>query len=228
MATSPDALRRALVSLTGDALADLLPLLRVDRPAQSRSALLGVAPTLVAAYVEGSSALAADWYEELRDEARPRTRHLTLVPEWGRVEKYGNALAWATDPLLAEVVDLAEARSRLSSVTEYEIFGGFTGTAEANVRADEAARGWRRNARGEACKFCRMLADRGATYRKESTGRFAAHTNCRCTVSPVFAGGEEGPEASVMQYLASKRRTTAKDRARLRAYLNENYPDAHG
>ena len=228
MATSPDAIRRGLVSVAGYALAEVLPFLRADRPEASRSALLEAAPEITGAYVLGSSALAADWYEELREEARPRTRHLTVVPEWRRAEKYGRAVAWATDPLLADVVDLAEARSRLELVTEYEIFEGFTSTTDANVREDAAATGWSRRARAGACRFCLMLADRGAVYRKESTGRFAAHTSCRCTVVPVFRGGEEGPEASVIQYVASKRRTTAKDRARVRAYLNEHYPDAHG
>lgn len=216
------------MSVAGYALAEVLPFLRPGRPEASRSALLEAAPEITGAYVLGSSALAADWYEELREEARPRTRHLTVVPEWQRAEKYGRAVAWATDPLLADVVDLAEARSRLELVTEYEIFEGFTSTTDANVREDAAATGWSRRARAGACKFCLMLADRGAVYRKESTGRFAAHTSCRCTVVPVFRGGEEGPEASVIQYVASKRHTTARDRERVRAYLNQHYSEAHG
>ena len=228
MPTSPDAIRRGLVAVAGYALAEVLPLLRGDRPGASRDALLQAAPEITGAYVLGSSALAADWYEELREDARPRTRHLTIVPEWLRAEKYGRAVAWATEPLIGELVDLAEARARLSLATEYEIFDGFTTTTDANVRADADALGWQRHARSGACKFCIMLADRGAVYRKESTGRFAAHTSCRCTASPVFRGGDVGPEASAVQYVASKRRTTAKDRERIRSYLNENYPDAPG
>ena len=85
-------------------------------------------------------------------------------------------------------------------MAEREIFDGFTDTAEENVRADEAAVGWRRNARTGACPFCLMLADRGAVYRKESTANFSAHSagprgggNCRCTVVPVFKCGDEVP-----------------------------------
>ena len=228
MATSPDTVRRGVTLLSVAAVAEVLPLLRDSRPDASRSALLEAAPEVTAGYVLGSSALAADWYDELRDEARPRSRHLTVVPEWQRAEKYGRAIAWATEPLVADVVDLAEARTRLEMVTEYEVFDGFTTTVDTNVRADRDAAGWQRHAQPGACKFCLMLADRGAVYRKESTGRFAAHTSCRCTASPVFQGGTSGPEASAVQYVASKRRTTAKDRERVRAYLNTNYPDAHG
>lgn len=226
MATSPEAIRRGLTALAGAAVAEVLPLLRPSRPDASRAALLEAAPEVTAGYVLGSSALAADWYDELREEARPRTRHLTIVPEWQRAEKYGRALAWATEPLAADVVSLDEARSRLSVVTEYEVFGGFTETTTANLRQDADARGWKRNARGDACKLCQMLASRGAVYRA-ATARFATHTNCRCVAVPTF-GSDDGPEASVMQYQASKRRRTDADRARLRSYLNEHFPDARG
>ena len=222
MATSPNAVRRALVAVSAAAVAEFEPLLAAD-PVEARSAIFEVAPALTAEFVQGSSALAADWYEELREEASPRTRHLTVVRDWERADKYGRALAWATATMLLEEPDVDEARSRLATVTEYEVFGGFTETTEANVRSDKDARGWKRNARGEACPFCRMLADRGVVYRKEATASFAAHSSCRCTIVPVFVGGDEGPEANVMQYVASKKRRSEADKARLRDYLRQNY-----
>ena len=223
MATSPDAVRRALVTVSAAAVAEVSPLLRADRPEDSRAAIFEAAPAITAAYVEGSSALAADWYEELREDARPKSRHLTVVRDWERADKYGRALAWATATMLLEEPDVNEARSRLATVTEYEVFGGFAETTEANVRSDKDARGWKRNARGEACPFCRMLADRGVVYRKEASASFAAHSSCRCTIVPVFVGGDEGPEANVMQYVASKKRRSEADKARLRDYLRQNY-----
>jgi hypothetical protein len=72
-----------------------------------------------------------------------------------------------------------------------------------------------------------MLADRGAVF-SEATASFAAHTDCHCAARPEFANGEHGPEASVEQYLASTKNRTPAQRARLREYLNENYPDAPG
>ena len=50
------------------------------------------------------------------------------------------------------------------------------------------------------------------------------HPNCHCTAAPAFRG-EPVTEAGVVQYVASKRRPTEADRARVRAYLAENYPD---
>ena len=66
-----------------------------------------------------------------------------------------------------------------------------------------------------------MLSDKGAVFRAE-TARFAAHSNCHCSAAPVF-NGQDGEEANVMQYVASQKRRSEKDRARLREYLNANY-----
>jgi hypothetical protein len=62
-----------------------------------------------------------------------------------------------------------------------------------------------------------MLAGKGEIF-KQDTARFAAHEHCHCTAQPVFEG-QHGEEASVMQYVASKKRRTEADRKRLRDYL---------
>jgi len=66
-----------------------------------------------------------------------------------------------------------------------------------------------------------MLSGRGAVY-KQGTARFAAHSNCHCSAEPVFEG-EAGPEASVLQYVASQRKRSDADRAALRDYLNTHF-----
>jgi hypothetical protein len=67
-----------------------------------------------------------------------------------------------------------------------------------------------------------MLADRGAVY-KESTARFASHPNCFCSAQPVFGENDTGEEASVIQYIASRRSRTPEQRAVLRDYLAANF-----
>jgi hypothetical protein len=67
-----------------------------------------------------------------------------------------------------------------------------------------------------------MLADRGAVYR-DTSAHFSSHPHCHCTAAPEFKGGQIGPEADVVQYSASKRRATAKDRQRVREYLAKYY-----
>jgi hypothetical protein len=58
-------------------------------------------------------------------------------------------------------------------------------TITATVQADPAVRGFRRVTSGSACKFCTMLAGRGAVY-SASTARFAAHDGCSCSAEPVY------------------------------------------
>lgn len=226
--TTPEAIRRGLLLVAGDALADLQDAVRRVDPANVRDLLLVAGPAVMDHYATGSSSLATDWYEELREAANPSRPHIITPAPWQRGEEFARSLVWATKPLELDSPDMAEALSRLGSAVEYETFDAFSGSMDANVTADREALGWSRNANYGACKFCQMLAARGAVYRKESSAHFAAHTNCRCTYRPEFRGGDHGPEASAIQYQASKRRTTAKDRERVRAYLNENYPDAPG
>lgn len=55
---------------------------------------------------------------------------------------------------------------------------GLMGREPAQVR-------YQRVAGGKACRFCAMLAGRGAVYTAQSGG-FEAHDSCGCTIEPVF------------------------------------------
>lgn len=52
--------------------------------------------------------------------------------------------------------------------------------------------------------------------------------NCMCIAGPAFGGKEIWAEATPVQYLASRKKRTAKQKAALRKYLNSNFPDAPG
>lgn len=228
---TPEVMRAGLLDISTEATAALALVVRRS-PRAARGVLLDLGVDAMGSYVSGSAALAAEWYDELREESRPGMPYATLVPEWQREEKFSRALVWATEPLELDDPDLIEALNRLGSAVEYETFDAFSQSMDANVRDDAEALGWSRNANYGACKFCLMLAGRGSLYRKQETARFAAHTNCQCTYVPVFRNSEHGPEATVIQYQASQRYRTKAERdannARVRSYLNEHYPDAPG
>ena len=212
--------RAALRLVTGaavDAASRLLGSLSGSPEAQ-RSDLLDAVPSLIAYYADGSSALAADFYDDERERASARGRFTAepVIPD--RAEKIGRAIAWAAQPLI-EPADVT-AEMRLAEVVQLETARPYRETITANRRRDPQSAGWRRVS-GGGCAFCRMLASRGAVYRDE-TARFASHTNCHCTAAPVFRG-QDGPEASVMQYVASKRTRSDRERAALRDYLAENF-----
>ena len=222
---TPAESREALTLVTGEAVSKATSLLKTDGSFAARRALMldGV-PQIIMTYSYGSSALAADFYDDQREIAAPPKLYVAEPIILDREEKIGRAVAWATEPLLDDELDVVE--SRLAEVVQFETAHPYRDTITENRERDPSAVGWRRIASG-GCKFCRMLADRGAVY-IDSTALFAAHTNCGCTAQPVFSTDDFGEEANVMQYLASRKRRTPKQRAQLREYLNTNYSDFPG
>lgn len=219
MAAAPSEIRAALMLVTAAGVADVEGLFgQLDgSPEQVRAALLEGVPAVVDYYTVGSAALAVDWYEDVREEASPRKRFAAepVIPD--RFEKIRNMVAWASDPLFATEPDRSQVTLRLLPEVQKEIALPSRETITANTKRDPAAVGWRRVTSGSGCKFCRLLSERGAVYRQE-TARFASHSNCHCHAAPVF-DGQDGDEANVLQYVASKRRRTEADRQRLRDYL---------
>lgn len=218
---SPGEVRAALVLLTGEAVTQGAALLRTTSgdPTTVRYKLLNQIPDLIGYYSDGSSALAADFYNDERALQAPAGFTATpVVPD--RYVKQRRAVAWATQPLFEEQPE--QAAARLGEVIQYETATPFRDTIRVNRAKDPAAVGWRRVTTGKGCPLCRMLAARGAVY-TEKTVRFAAHSSCHCTAQPVFKGGSVGPTASVMQYTASRKTRTPAQQAQLRQYLTDFY-----
>lgn len=84
---------------------------------------------------------------------------------------------------LGAALDIAEARAARAAM-RHALNGGRETLLET-MRADHGARGWRRTTSGNPCKFCSMLAGRGAVYSKD-TADFQAHDGCSCGVAPVW------------------------------------------
>jgi hypothetical protein len=229
MATSPDAIRAQLIAVAAAAGTDLAAEAGAAATGQQLQTLLDALPLVVPAYYDAAGLLAAYWYDELRDETRPTSAY---VPE-----VIGDAATdWIEREVAKSLVDveadfereLERLLAEAAALAEKEVARGFRDTIQGNARQDDDAVGWSRIARPGACKFCVMLADKGAVYRSESTATFAAHANCHCAARPEFRNGEHGPEASAVQYLASQKRRTEADRKKLRDYLNKNFPDSPG
>ncbi|MCS6570320.1 hypothetical protein NYQ35_16055 [Curtobacterium flaccumfaciens pv. flaccumfaciens] len=223
---APQQTRRALNLVADAATSTALQLLSSTSgpPEQRRFDLLGGVPEVIGYYQEGTAALAADYYDAERDTANVSGSYTARLVIVDRAEKIRNATVWAAQPLFDG--DDVTAGSRLAEVVQLEAARPFRDTITGNSADDAKAIGWKRISAG-GCKMCAMLAARGAVY-KESTARFATHPHCHCSAAPVFLGSEEGPEADVLQYVASKRSRSPKQRAQLREYLNENFAHIHG
>ncbi|MGZ8723185.1 MAG: VG15 protein [Aeromicrobium sp.] len=203
----------------------------LERQADAALSAVGL---IVPAYYDAAGSLAVAWYDELRDESRPTTTYAPNIigdPATDWIEREAAKFRATLDggDLEREIQAMVDEATRLA---EKEVARGFRDSILGNTRMDEDAIGWSRVARPGACKFCVMLSDKGAVY-TEPTADFAAHKSCNCAARPEFVGGEHGPEASVVQYLASSKRSRddrvqAERNARVREYLNEHYPDAPG
>ncbi len=235
--TTPNQVRTGLTIVTSAAIAETRIVAgAASTPSDVRAALFAAVPLIVGDYIDGSAALALDWYEELRDEAAPASlfspKPFTPVDE----SKLADSIAWATTPLhLIEDLDritedllrqaTEDSMRLLDGVVQKDVATGYWDTITANAASDPDAVGWQRFARGGACKFCVMLAGRGSVYTR-ATANFAAHTTCHCVAGPSF--DPDAPRASAMQYVASQKTRTPAQRKALREYLNTNYPDSPG
>lgn len=105
----------------------------------------------------------------------------------------------------------SEAKSRAfaaaaSAFADEVLKGGRTITGDS-IAQDSVALGYGRLPKLNACAFCVMLASRGAVYSKntvlKTTGRArfgagkAYHTNCACTMYPVFDREQKIPLATM-------------------------------
>lgn len=234
MATSPEAVRAQLAIVATAASAEIANAVAGVALEQQAQAALEAVRLVVPGYYDAAGSLAVAWYDELRDEARPATVYAPTIigdPTTDWIERESAKFAKTLEADLE--TEMARLLDEFNRLAEKEVARGFRDSILGNSRQDVDAIGWSRVTRGAGCKFCVMLAGRRAYYRSESTAIFGAHKNCNCGARPEFRGGDHGPEANALQYLASTRR--AKDdtvqaarNAKVRKYLNENYPDAPG
>jgi hypothetical protein len=206
-------LRDGVQGLVGYARRDLSVLWReAASPAGIRVALSDVLPALIDTYGVAASTLAADWYDGQREVASVR-RAFRAIPATVPDQNPFALIGWALD----QAKDDQSLRGLIEGGMQRRIADYSRLTVMGSAVQDPAAVGWQRTGGGD-CHFCDMLIARGAVY-SEASADFAAHDNCRCSAVPAF-GGRPQP---VKAYTPSTRDISDADRARVRAYIDENY-----
>ncbi|MCB2412358.1 hypothetical protein LGT39_05785 [Demequina sp. TTPB684] len=198
--------------------------LDLSNPEVARDALMEFMPALVNEYGNAAGVAAADFYDQLRSDVRTRREFKSIIAGADDV-----ATTEATRRLARSLFEGdAEAMiAGLEAIADKQIKQVGRDTITRSSISDPDSSGWQREIRGDTCKFCRMLASRGAVYRRE-TADFAAHHHCDCVAAPSF--DSSAPEVSATQYVASERtsRMTDEQKARHRetvaGYL-ENFED---
>lgn len=211
-------LRGAVADLSTIAAADLRGLwAQVTTPDQARQALQDVLPALTQTYSLAASTVAANWYDELREQQNIDGRFRAITADLGDLG--ADVLArWGIGPLFEAEPDWERAKVLVNGGLQLRIANAARDTVTGSAVADPQARGWQRVGDGHSCPFCSMLIARGAVYSK-ATVAFAAHDDCGCTAVPAW-GGRPLP---VEPYAPTSRNITDADRARVRAYLAQHH-----
>lgn len=205
------SLRDGVGVLVNEAAADLQVVWRkVEKAVDAGEALNDILPALVDSYGQAAAALAAEWYDGLRDKAEVAGSFRADpfdVKDSGTQALIGWATAAATDYPMFQTLILGGTQRRIANFAR--------GTVTTSSIADPGAHGWQRMGGGE-CDFCAMLIGRGAVY-SEATADFAAHDHDECIAVPAF-GGQPRP---VKSYTPSVRHSEA-DQARARQWIADH------
>jgi len=177
----------------------------------TRDLLLDAVPLLVASYGDVAATVAADFYDEARDASRVAGRFSARPVASFDLEGLLGQVRYAVGPLYSAAPDPDAALGRLAlKVDEYTLQQGRETIAESVAR-DPAKPRWARVPAGDTCKFCIVLASRGAVYRSaESAGQGRKfHGKCDCQATPIWPKEPlpEGydPDALYEQYNAARK-----------------------
>jgi hypothetical protein len=214
MTAPAPTLRNGLQTVVSLALAQLADLW--DLPITDLSvALLDVLPIAVNEFGIAAASMAADWYDDEREQAAIDGSFRAIVPA---LDLGGDVLAgWAAEPLSDPEPNLDIARFRVEGGLQKRMANAANLTMTTSAAEDPQARGYMRRTRSEACPFCRMVASRGGVYTK-ATSTFACHERCYCESVTVW----DGHARPVGKYKPSDRPQSAEDRARVREWIAAN------
>lgn len=211
----PPRLSSVLESLSSLALDDLDGLWSLE-VSDLEAALFGLFPNVLETWAEMSASAAADWYDELREAEEVPGTFSAIVEPLGDLGGYALA-GWAAQPLKLPEPDILSVKSRLEDGFQKRLANTANLTVTGSAKADPNARGYMRRTRPGACRFCVMVASRGAVY-TESSSRFACHGGCFCEAVPAW-GGRALP---VEPYKQADRPPSPSDQARVREWIKEN------
>lgn len=188
-----------------------------SEPAETvRDVLMDTLPAVAATHGDAAAALAMDYYDEARVMAEARGSFQVMpaaLPDEGRFDAL---VRWGLTPVFAAEPDMAAAAARIAGGLQRTVLDMSRSTIADNSVRDPAASGWSRVTRADACGFCQMLSGRGIVYTELSV-QFKSHDNCHCAAAPSW--DSDAPVAIGVPFVASRRKSTAKDRRRVRDYL---------
>lgn len=184
--------RQAVAALSVKAQGDangFLTRLDTSDPIAARDALLETVPDLIDVYADAAAQLGGDYYANLREDSGASSDFTPtyVTPDDDAVLA---SARWAAGGLFDPTRSLDGA---VGEVLDRHIKAGARDTVMQSSIDDPLHVRYARIPTGSVtCKFCAMLASRGAVYASDqSAGKFKRwHGHCDCQVHPVFPGEE--------------------------------------
>lgn len=191
-----DELADALAAVSDDAKQKLRWMFEsIDQryPAKVRDAMLDVMPALVREHGNQAAAVAADWYEGIRQRELGNGRRVKVeggYPEDAVTRRVRSAMGHAFRGNSERALEVLE--------TSLDKFVKQKGRDTITEQANRDGNLWARVPRGATtCGFCLMLASRGFAYSSEHAASRRQrdgnkyHGNCDCQPVPMF--GDQPP-----------------------------------
>ncbi|GAA1138430.1 hypothetical protein [Nocardioides aquiterrae] len=152
----------------------------------------------IAAWGEVAGTLAADFYDELRDQAGIPGSFQALVPDPLDSAQVDGIVSWAvTPPRDVDELDIETMLAKIEGASQRLIRQAQRDALNESARRDPARPRVARIPMGaETCAFCLVLASRGYVYRSEtSAGRNNSyHDFCDCEQDVTWSSNPEPPD----------------------------------
>jgi len=147
--------------------------------ASATEVLNDLLPALVAEYGQAGAAVAADWYDQIRDEAAVRGAFRAIpleASDRGTSSLIGFALKESKDDAGLQALLLGGVQRRIADHVRLTV-------ASSSVE-DPSAKGWVRVGDGDTCSWCKQYLD-GEVHYIEGYD-FPAHDSCGCSTDVVW------------------------------------------
>lgn len=158
-------------------------------PFAVKAAVLEFFPKLVTAYGDAAALLGADWYDELRNVPPSAASFRAALAPTPPGEQSAGSARWALGPLFTDEPDPFATLTRLAGSTQRLVLQAGRDTVTRSARLDPVATGVARVPSGpETCRFCIMLASRGAVYATELAAGAEGntyHDDCDCVPTTI-------------------------------------------
>ena len=174
MAIAPETYRRAQAALSSRAVAYLRkvwPRLLTMSPDKTAEALALVLAEVTDKYGPASAAIAAEWFEEMRDTAGMAGSFRATAAAMPSTERLEILARWGVGPLFGASPDPVTALNLVSGGLARQVLSVGRDTLMESIASDQAGPTYARHASANACAFCAMLASRGPVYTSETNAR---------------------------------------------------------